>query len=530
MPRLPRFALAFLIALLVSVSFANHSGIALRLAITQDEGTLTPYTYQTGYPGYELMTLIYDQLFLMDASLVPQPWLAEDLAISDDGLEYRLTLRPDLVWQDGEPLTAADVAFSIGYYQENLLGRFTRSANKVATVETVDDRTVVLTLSAPDATFVQTALADLPILPEHIWADVADPNIVPIEQAIGSGPYRVVEYRVDQFYRLEENPDFWGPKPAFDAIIAAVIRDQTATFQALQAGEIDVAVRNVPPELVERFSGRSDLGVAQGPGFASTIVILDVTQGALANVGVRQVMAGLIDYQRLIDTLLLGFGTAGTPGFLHPASPFANPATQEYVRLTPEEAGQRLAELGFSKGSDGVYADSEGNRLEFEFLTYSDNPIRLRASELIAQDLRAGGFAIDLRSMDREALVQRVWPDFDVSKGRNYQMSMFGWSAPVAARAMLAELLNSSPEVGTLNLSGYANPEVDRLTGQLSATTEDAARRELYYAIQERLAEDLPLITLFYQDGIFAFRPAAFDDWTFMAGQGIINKRSFVAK
>jgi peptide/nickel transport system substrate-binding protein len=62
--------------LLASFSLAAHTGKTLRMAITQDEGTLTPYTYQTGYPGYELMTLIYDTLYLMDADLEPQPWLA----------------------------------------------------------------------------------------------------------------------------------------------------------------------------------------------------------------------------------------------------------------------------------------------------------------------------------------------------------------------------------------------------------------------------------------------------------------------
>ncbi|UCH26121.1 MAG: hypothetical protein JSV66_00280, partial [Trueperaceae bacterium] len=240
--------------------------------------------------------------------------------------------------------------------------------------------------------------------------------------------------------------------------------------------------------------------------------------------------AGLINYQQLIDTLLLGYGTAGTPGFLHSASVLANPATQEYARLTPEEAMQKLTDLGFSRGSDGIYVDGEGNRLEFEFLTYSDNPIRLRASELVAQDLRAGGFAIKLLSMDGEALVQRVWPDFDVSQGRNYQMSIFGWSAPVAAQARLGSLLHSDPGLGTLNLSGYANDEVDRLTEEAAITSNDEERLELFHAVQEELANDLPLITLFYLDGIFAYRPAAHDDWVFMAGQGIINKASFLTR
>ena len=325
---------------LLAVAFAGHTGRTLRLAVTQDEGTLTPYTYQTGFPGYELMTLIYDTLYLMDADLEPQPWLAEGLTLSDDGLTYTVALKEGLGWQDGEALTAADVAFTVRYYQDNLLGRFTTSANKIAAVATPDDRTVVLTLAAPDATFTQTALADLPVLPEHIWREVADPNTAPAEVAIGSGPYRLAEYRTDQFYRLAENPDFWGPAPAFDEIIAPVIADQTATFQALQVGEIDAAARTVPPELVERFQG-GELEVVQGSGFASTLLIMDVTQGAFARPEVRRVLAGLIDYDELVDTLLLGYATAGTPGFMHPDSALANPVTAEYPPLTADEARAR---------------------------------------------------------------------------------------------------------------------------------------------------------------------------------------------
>lgn len=524
---LSRFVLVTTVVALVGSALAVNHGPPMRMAITQDEGTLTPYTYQTGYPGYELMTLIYEQLFLMDEELVPQPWLAASLDIHDD-VHYNLVLREGVLWQDGTPFTADDVAFSIGYYQTHVLGRFTTSANKVTDVEVRGELEVTLTLAAPDATFVQTGLADLPMLPRHVWEGVDEPRTM--EEAMGTGPYRLVEYRPEQFYRLEANPDYWGPEPAFDVLIAAVIRDETATFQALQAGEIDVAVRPVPAGTVERFEASRDIAVQQGAGFPSTILIMDVTQAGLDDVRVRRVIAESIDYARLVDVLLLGFGTLGTPGFLHPANPFANPATAEYARITPEQAAERLADAGYTRGADGVYVNADGARLEFEFLAPSNNPTRLRAAELIALDLNAAGIRVTVRSIENEALVQRAWPDFDVSQGRNYQMSMFGWSAPVNAQANLRGLLHSDTSKGTLNLSGYANAAVDQLTDEALVTTDVDARRDLLHRVQEHLAEDLPLITLFYQDGIYAYRPAAYDGWTYMAGQGIIHKGSFLRR
>lgn len=515
------------LAVAVGASFAADHGATLRMAITQDEGTLTPYTYQTGYPGYELMTLVYDQLFLMDVDLVPQPWLAAELHIADD-VVYHLTLREGVRWHDGTPFTADDVAFSIGYYQTHVLGRFTTSANKVATVEVGGPLEVSLTLHAPDAGFVQTGLADLPMLPRHVWESVDEPRTM--AESMGTGPYRVAEYQSDQYYRLVANRDYWGPAPTFDTIIAAIIRDETATFQAVLAGEIDVAVRPVPAGLVERFSGRTDIALQQGAGFPSTILIMDVTHPGLDDAEVRRVIAGSIDVERLIDVLLLGYGTAGTPGFIHPASPFANPATAAYDRLTPAEARARLEAAGYTLGADGVYARSDGARLAFEFLAPANNPTRLRAAELIALDLNAIGLAVTVRSIENEALVQRAWPDFDVSRGRDYQMAMFGWSAPVNAQANLRGLLHSDTAKGTLNLSGYADDEADRLTDAALTTTDPDARRALLFQAQERLAADLPLITLFYQDGIYAYRPAAYDGWTFMAGQGIVHKGSFLRR
>lgn len=522
---MPKVARTLVMALLVTWTGLALSQAPLRMAITQDEGTLTPYTYQSGYPGYELMTLIYDQLFLMDVDLQPQPWLAASLEIRDD-VVYHLELREDVVWHDGTPFTANDVAFSVGYYQTHALGRFTTSANKVAAVEVLGPHTVVLTLGSPDATFVQTGLADLPMLPEHVWSDVEEPRTM--DNAMGTGPYRLVEYRTEQFYRLEANPDFWGPTPAFEEIVAVVIRDETATFQALLAGEIDVATRPVPAGSVERFSSLDDVAVQRGAGFPSTILIMDVTIPGLDDVEVRRAIAGSIDVQRLIDTLLLGYGTAGTPGFLHPESPFANPATAEYERVSPDEVSARLGAAGYERAEDGVYVNAEGARLAFEFLAPANNPTRLRAAELIALDLNAAGFRVNVRSIENEALVQRTWPDFDVSNGRDYQLSMFGWSAPVNAQANLRGLLHSDPTKGTLNLSGYADAEADRITDEALVTTDTDARRALLFQAQERLASDLPLITLFYQDGIYAYRPAAYDGWSYMAGQGIVHKGSFV--
>ena len=520
-------ALAAAIALGAVLGAALAQETPLRIALTQDEGTLTPYTYQTGYPGYEIMTLIYEQLFALDEQRTPQPWLAASLEVRDD-VAYHLTLREGVRWHDGTAFTAHDVAFSIDYYQTHPLGRFTSTANKVAAVEVASDVEVVLRLTAPDAGFVETGLADLPMLPRHVYQEIDEPRTV--NEAMGTGPYRLVEYRTEQFYRLEANADYWGPEPALPVIIAVVIRDETATFQALQAGEIDVAVRPVPAGSVERFEAANDIAVQRGSGFASTLLVMDVTRSGLDDPAVRRVIAQSIDVERLVDVLLLGYGTPGTAGFIHPDNPMANPATGPRERLSADHAVAALEGAGYVRGADGVFVGADGTRLAFELLAPSNNPTRLRAAELIALDLGPIGIAISVRSMENEALVQRTWPDFDVSQGRDYQLAMFGWSAPVNAQANLRGLLHSDPSKGTLNLAGYADDEVDRLTDASLVAVDPDERRALLFEAQERVASDVPFVTLFYQDGVYAYRSAAYDGWTYMAGQGIIHKGSFLRR
>ncbi|NJN19779.1 MAG: hypothetical protein HC822_27850, partial [Oscillochloris sp.] len=129
----------------------------LRIAITGDEGTLTPYTYQTGYPGWNLLTLVYDTLLILDADNLAQPWLAESYTVSDDGLTHTLLLRDDVTWHDGRLLSSADVKFSYEFYKANRQSRWTPPMGVITTIEAPDARTVVMTLANPNPAFAPSA-------------------------------------------------------------------------------------------------------------------------------------------------------------------------------------------------------------------------------------------------------------------------------------------------------------------------------------------------------------------------------------
>lgn len=505
--------------------FQGQAQSVVRLAIPTTERTFTPYTYNTGFPGWYLLMLLYDALMVTDLHGVPQPWLAESVQPSADGLTWTIKLRTGVRWHDGQPLTSADVKFSYELYQKVTHPRFSGPLRGV-TAETPDPQTVLLKLSAPSAIFDLT-LADTPIVPKHIWEKAPDPKT--FENNIGTGPYKLVQIVPDQFYRLESNPNYFAGKPKVDTLILPIIKDATATFTALQAGHIDAATRTLTPELVKEFQGRPDLKVLSGPGFVSILLIFNHDRAPFTDPRLRRIIAGVIDYNEIVNTVLLKFGTVGSPGFIHPDSPWYTNTLGSYSRLTPQQASQALDELGFKDtNGDSIREFPDGKPLRFELLTRAGDPVRIRAAELIAQAVKPIGILFNVRALEADTVTQFVWPDFDTCKGRNYDLAIWGWSAPVMTQANVRGLFHSTCTVGTLNVVGYKNTALDPLLERQAQAPTREQRKQILDQIQQIVAQDIPFVTLFYPDLIFAVRPAAYDGWVFQKGEGIIHKLSFL--
>lgn len=489
----------------------------LRIAIPRDESSLNPYTYVSGYPGHNLLLMIYDTLFQLDAGNAPRAWLVESYEAEPGGLTWRFTLHDGITWHDGEPLTAADVKFSYEYYREYSHSRWTNAVSAMEEIAVENELTFTITLSDPVPAFLVNPLSDVPIIPAHIWQDIDDPDS--FAGSTGSGPYRLVEHVPDQTYRLEANSDYFAGQPEVDEIGIVIIEDQTATFTALRVGEIDFAARGLLPELVDDFSDTGETDVVTGPGFVSSLLQINNEREPFNDPLVRRAIARAINVDDLVDTVMLGYATAGNPGYIHPELPFYRDGLEHIY--DPEEARALLEEAGFY--------ENYGN-LEFELLTRSNDPLRVRTAEIIAGNLGDVGISVSVQALDSSTVDSLVWPEFDTAMGRDYDMAIWGWSAPVMIDpARLGSLYHSDLEGrGTLNIGAYASEEADALIAELAVTVDMQRQEEIHHALQEIVAETLPFVTLFYPDGIYAFRPGAYDGWVYQAGQGILNKLSFV--
>lgn len=517
--------LALLFAVLSPVSASSDKTI--RLAISADERTLNPYTYNTGYPGLDLVNLVYDNLFHLDENNLPQPWLVKEYQVSDDGLTYTFNLNEGVTWQDGQPLTAADVEFTINYYLQNPHARFTNPLKIIEKIEVIDDLTLTMKLTKPDAKFLLQPLADFPVLPKHIWSEITDPSNS--TTSLGSGPYILEEYKANQYYTLKANPNYFKGKPVADRIVMPLISDSNAMYTALQAGQVDIISASITPELVEQFKSNAKLKVVNGPGYSTTLLQFNADKFPMSDKAFRQAVAYAIDTQYLVDTVTLGYATLGSPGFIHPASPFGNPNLSFDPNM--DTAKKILDDAGFKDtNGDGFREDPSGKAVNLEMIVQSSSPLRLRSAEIITEWLNKIGLNVKVKSLDRETVVSLVWPEYDVTKGRNYDLALWGWSAAVQLFPdRLTDLFYSDLTVGSLNVGGYKNPEFDKLADQLATTFEENARRNIINQMQTVIADDFPLVTLYYEQVINAFNPNAYDGYVFQKGKGIVNKLSFIS-
>lgn len=507
-----------------SASPQAASAKSLRVAILRDEGTLQPYTYVTGYPGWNMLSLVYDALFVMDAQNLPKPWLATEDAVSQDGLVHTIKLRPNVKWQDGQSLTSADVKFSYEFYQKNTHSRWTAQVKGMTKIETPDPTTVVITLNKPAPNFQIQPLADVPIIPQHLWQNVTDPKT--FVNNIGSGPYKLVEYKPDQLYRFVANPDHFAGKPAVDELVMPVIKDQTTIFSALRTGEIQGTTVPLTPELVKEFQNAPNLKVQSGPGYATTMLQFNTERAPWDKTEVRQAVALAIDTKKIVDTVLLGFGQQGNPGWLSPSSPFHDPAVKGTYDVAQAKA--LLDKLGYTDSNNDGVREANGKPMQADLLVQSNNPLRVRTAELIAADLKQIGIALKVTAMEAESVTNKLWPDFDVSKGRDFDVAMWGWSAPLQlSPTRMADLVASDPKIGTTNIGGFRNAEADKLATQLLEVIDPAQQKTLSQQMEALIAKELPFVMLYYADGTYVYQPKTYDGWIYQTGQGIFHKLSF---
>ena len=224
-PLVAAFAAAVLLVAPAGAQEPTKGG-SLVFSIGQTPRHLNPAVQSgtaTGAPGAQLFAapLRYDE------DWNPQPYLAESWEVAEDGLSVTLNLVKNALFHDGEPITSADVAFSVKTIQEN--HPFKTMFAPVTEVQTPDDHTAILKLSKPHPALMLAMSSQLmPIIPEHVYGDGQDPKAHPqnSDNVVGSGPFKLVEFKRDEHIILERFDDFFiEDRPYLDKIVMRIIKD-----------------------------------------------------------------------------------------------------------------------------------------------------------------------------------------------------------------------------------------------------------------------------------------------------------------
>ncbi len=511
----------------VTTPAAEAAGpVIVRVGWGGSPDTLNPGTAVLA-EAYTIFELVYDSMYQLQPDGSYTLELAESVDVSADGTVYTYTLRDGITFHDGERLTASDVAFSYNLYasQEDFpfLPIYTSYFDSV---EAPDDKTVVLTLTEAIPN-IESQLIYLYVLPEHIWADVPDAAEFENTAMIGSGPFKMKEYRQNEFVSLDAVKDHYLKGPQIDGAVFQTFDNPDALVQALKTGQVDM-ITEMPNTAVAALRNDANVQVVSGPPLSPSVtdIIFNVVtpencppddgictgHPALQDRNVRLALAHATDKQNIIDVVLLGLGAPGLTLIPDSLGDFYNDQIQDY-EFDIALANQILDDAGYvDSNNDGVRETPDGRDLIFRLNWPSDSVDSPRMAELLAGNWSQIGVRTEQQSLDPDALTSICCPAFD------FDIILWGWGSDPDPSFLLSVMTTDEITTGT-NETGYSNPEYDELFVQQATTLDDAQRIALIHRMQEIAHQDIPYIIPYYAQEVQAFRVDRFQGWLTDAGK-----------
>ncbi len=515
-------------------SLAPGLGLAPAQAAAEDE----PVTFTVAYlnevdsfnpflgieaESFEMWSLMYDSLtgYTM-TDLQPDPQLASEWEGSEDGLTWTFTMRDDVTWSDGEPLTAQDVVYTYGRILDGGPERSTWGSylKGVSSVDAPDDTTVVLELETPSSSM---PLLPIPVIPEHVWSDVSEEEVKGFaneptggEPVVGSGAFRLVEGTAGgSTYQFEANPDYWDGAPHIDRAVFRVFKSDDAAIQALIKGEVDF-VEGITALQVQSLQGRDGISAQNGdsPGFdeiAFNAGSVDLKTGepmgdpnpAVLDPAFRWALNFAIDREQIIEKAYQGGGQPGST-IIPPA--YAGyrwePPAEDAPAFDLEKAAQLLDEAGYTVGADGFRTLPDGEPIgTLRLFARSDSETSLAVMEFFQEWLAQLDIDAEVRSLESNNLTKVILDgEFDVFE--------WGWYVEPDPTSMLSYM--TCDQLGGWSDSWYCNEEYDTLFDQQQTEQDQAAREEQVQRMQEMLYYDAPYLVTAYSSVGEAWRSDRF--------------------
>ena len=498
-------------------------GGVFRLGSASSIDSLNPFVaFQSD--AYSTFEYIYPELVQYNPKLQFVPDFASSWKESADGRIWTFHTQPGAKWSDGKPLTAADAAWTYSTILKYQNGPTANSAGYVAHLKSAtapNATTLVLTYARPVAN-VLSQVQQVPILPEHIWAQYATGNGKGLTRftnpapIVSGGPFTLVKYTQGQIALFKRNPDFYGPKPHIDGLGLQFFGTDDAMVTALKSGQLD-GVETVPPTSVATLKANHFV-VSESPGvYFDDFIINDnpkqeASHRELLNPLLRQAFDDAVNRQAIVSTSLLGFA--------QPGSSIIPPATGHWydpaIKLAPfsiATANRLLNQAGYKMGPNGVRI-ANGHPMAYTVIMPADttgNGYGNRSFAIIQGDFKQIGVKLTPENLDNSAAYAAV----TANKYQNFELSMWDWAPLTDPDFMLSVLTCGSWNVW--NDSGYCSKAYDNLYSAQSAAVNPQHRQQIVYKMQQMIATAKPYLVLDYADSIEA-HSTAWADLPLIAG------------
>jgi peptide/nickel transport system substrate-binding protein len=471
-----------------------------------------PYSPSAQDPTFGM---IYEPLMFFDTAQAGtvQPWLASSYAWGAGGTSITFQLRHGVKWNDGQPFTSADVAYTFNLEKSNQA--LDNYGLPIASATASGPYTVTIKFTKPVYTDLYYIAGKVSMLPQHIWSKIKNPATYTDPNPVGTGAYTVTKV-TPQVLELTANPHYYlAGLPKVKNYEFLTYSSNTTYDAALESGQLSWGGGFVPNINKTYLAKNSKFALVDFP-LAVDYLIPNMAKGPTTSLAVRQAISAAIDRNYISQSVYNGYAPPTNPeGLLLPnfknvASP--QTASDKFGGAAPAQSKQILQAAGYKLGSNGIFRTPGGQPLNLDVKVVSGYTDYLSILQILQPELKAAGINLQIT-----AEAYSVWAT-DQDTG-NFQLLLSNAGYTPVPYSFYYNLLDSAvtKPVGTSEAVGdygrYKNPQVDNLLSTIAATTNTATQNKAFYQIESIFKAQLPDIPLMEAQDEIEFNGSQVSGW-----------------
>jgi peptide/nickel transport system substrate-binding protein len=481
---------------------------ALVVAVISDLGNLNPVVFETASDNHVISNIMMPTIDpSFDCTIKKAPGLATEWSWDETGTRLSMTLRDDIQWSDGKPVTAQDIAFTYELVADPMVASprigHVAKLDPAAAPKVIDDHHIEWHFTTAFDRDTQVAHVNLNVVPKHIFQDAdrgtlrGHPNSL---NPLSSGPWRLAKHEANQRFVLEPNPAFTGPeeyKPHLKRVIFRVLPEYTTRLNELKNGAVDMmdslniedadALKKTNPEIrIVRRGWRS-----------SDYVAWNLDNPLFSDKRVRHALAKAVDIDDMIGKLLTGEDgevyARRSVGTLTPE--LCNVHNDDIVPIgfDASEAKSLFAEAGWTDSDGDGWLDKDGKKFEFTLTTNAGNKRRADSSIFLQAFYKEVGVKVVLEQIESNTFFKNL-------RKREFQAALAGWEAALFVDPTPMWKSDASGDKQEFNFTNYHNNKVDELIAKGLSEADPSEANPMWKELQAIVYEDQPYLFLWWRD------------------------------